>query len=148
MPRRFFIDERTVLRPLTEADVQPVYDCVEANRRHLRRFLPWLDITRSRDDIESFRARVVAQEREGTGLARLIERDRQISGVVGFNHIDQFNHRGELGYWIVQHLEGRGVCRRACSQLIQYAFEELQLNRLSIAAAVENQRSRALAERL
>jgi ribosomal-protein-serine acetyltransferase len=148
MTRRFFIDERTVLCPLTEPDVPRLYASVEANRGHLRRFLPWLDITRSDVDIEAFRARVVAQEREGSGLARVIERDHNVSGVVAFNHIDQFNHRAELGYWIDQRLQGRGICRRACGQLIQYAFDDLHLNRISIAAAVENQRSRALAERL
>jgi ribosomal-protein-serine acetyltransferase len=148
MARRFFIDERTMLRPLAEPDVARLYGSVEANRSHLRRFLPWLDITRSHDDIEAFRARVTAQEREGSGLARIIDYDHQVVGVVAFNHIDQFNHRAELGYWIDQQLEGRGICRLACTQLIQYAFEELQVNRLSIAAAVENRRSRALAERL
>jgi ribosomal-protein-serine acetyltransferase len=40
------------------------------------------------------------------------------------------------------------VCRRACAGLIAYAFDDLQLNRIAIAAALENRKSRALAERL
>jgi ribosomal-protein-serine acetyltransferase len=148
MLRKFFIDERTVLRPLLEADVPRLYASIEADRMHLRRFLPWLDITRSQDDIEGFRARTSAQERDGNGMIRIIERDQEIGGVIGFNHIDQWNHRAELGYWLDQHLEGRGICRRGCAQLIRFAFQELELNRITIAAAVENRRSRALAERL
>ncbi|HET8939817.1 MAG TPA: GNAT family protein [Polyangiales bacterium] len=148
MLRRFFVDERTLLRPIAESDPQPLYEAVDRNRAHLRRYLPWLDSTRSPKDIEAFRVRSLAQEREGLGMARVIEHAAAISGVVSFNHIDLFNRRAELGYWIDRTLEGRGICRQACTQLIRHAFEELDLNRISIAAAVENRRSRALAERL
>lgn len=137
-----------MLRPLTELDHVALYLAVDRNRAHLRRFLPWLDSTRSPSDIEAFRRRTQAQEREGSGLVRVIEHQDQIGGIVGFNVIDQFNRRAELGYWIDRTLEGRGVCRRACAQLIRYAFDELDLNRISIAAALDNRRSRALAERL
>jgi ribosomal-protein-serine acetyltransferase len=148
MLRRFFIDERTVLRPMAPADEVGVWQAVDRNRAHLRRFLPWLDSTTSASDIEAFRLRTQSQEREGSGLVRLIEHAGTISGVVGYNVIDQFNRRAELGYWIDRTIEGRGICRRACEQLIRYGFEELDLNRISIAAATENRRSRALAERL
>lgn len=148
MTRRIFIDERTLLRPIAEADVARMYAAVDENRAHLRRFLPWLDTTRAAADIGAFRERVTSQEQEGSGLARMIERDGAIAGVVAFNHIDQLNHHAELGYWIDRRLEGHGVCRRACAGLIAYAFDDLQLNRIAIAAALENRKSRALAERL
>lgn len=148
MLRRFFVDERTVLRPISDADLQPLFEAVDRNRAHLRRFLPWLDSTRSAKDIEAFRTRTLAQEREGTGLTRIIEHAAATSGIVAFNHIDLFNRRAELGYWVDRTIEGRGVCRQACSALIRHAFDELDMNRISIAAAVENRRSRALAERL
>lgn len=148
MFRRFFIDERTVLRPIAESDVVPLFEAVDRNRAHLRRFLPWLDSTRGAADIDAFRLRALAQERDGIGLTRMIEHAAAIRGIVGFNHIDLFNRRAELGYWIDRTLEGRGVCRQACSVVIRYAFDELDLNRISIAAAVDNRRSRALAERL
>lgn len=151
MLRRFYIDERTVLRPLSETDVQPLFEAVDRNRAHLRRFLPWLDSTLSAGDIEAFRARVSSQERDGVGMTRIIENTAAvggIAGIVGFNYIDQLNRRAELGYWIDRTLEGRGLVRRACAQLVRYAFEELALNRIAIDAAADNRRSRALAERL
>jgi ribosomal-protein-serine acetyltransferase len=137
-----------VLRPLSEADHQPLFDAVDRNRAHLRRFLPWLDSTRSARDIEMFRARVQSQEREGTGLTRIIEHAAAIGGVVGYNYIDPLNRRAELGYWVDRTLEGRGLVRQACTQLIRFGFEELDLHRIAIDAAVDNRRSRALAERL
>jgi ribosomal-protein-serine acetyltransferase len=146
--RRFFIDERTVLRPILDNDAGTLYAVIDAQREHLRRWLPWLDGTRSRDDILAFRRRVASQESECLGLTRVIERDNTLCGVVGFNRIDLFNKRASLGYWLDPTYEGRGLCAKSCRLLIDYALTELGLNRVSIAAAVENRRSRALAERL
>jgi len=148
MMQRFIIDERSVLRPLSERDCLRLFKAVDENRAHLRRFMGWLDSTRSVADISAFRARCIAQEQDGSALHRILEHDGQVAGVISLNQIDPFNRRAELGYWISRHLEGHGLCRRACVALMEYAFTELDLNRLSLAAAVENRRSRALAERL
>jgi ribosomal-protein-serine acetyltransferase len=148
MMPRFLIDERTVLRPILDTDASALFALIEDNRTRLRQWLPWLDGTRSKEDLRAFRSRVFAQENEGLGMARLIERDHMACGVVAFNQIDTLNRKAELGYWLDRQHEGRGLCRQACSRLIGYAFGELSLNRVAIAAAVGNRRSRALAERL
>jgi ribosomal-protein-serine acetyltransferase len=148
MMPRFLIDERTVLRPIVDTDAAAIYAVVEENRARLREWLPWLDGTRSKEDLRAFRSRVFAQESEGLGMARLIERDHAVCGVIGFNHIDTLNRKAEIGYWLDRQHEGHGLCRKACSRLIDYAFDDLGLNRVSLAAAVGNRRSRALAERL
>jgi ribosomal-protein-serine acetyltransferase len=146
--RRFFIDDRTVLRPILDIDAGTLYAVIDAHREHLRRWLPWLDSARSRADILTFRRRVANQESESLGMTRVIERDNTLCGVVGFNRIDPLNKKASLGYWLDPHYEGRGLCARSCTLLIDYAFSELALNRVSLAAAVENKRSRAVAERL
>jgi ribosomal-protein-serine acetyltransferase len=146
--RRFFIDDRTVLRPLTDSDAGTLYAVIDANRLALRRWLPWLDGTRSKADIAAFRKRIADQESEGAGLTRVIERDNTLCGIVGFNRIDTLNRHAELGYWLDPAHERRGLCRRGCALLIEYGFVELGLNRVSIAAATDNQRSRAVAEQL
>jgi ribosomal-protein-serine acetyltransferase len=146
--RTLFIDERTVLRPLFDNDTGPLFAVVEKNRSHLRRFLPWLDSTRSKDDVKAFRTRVGQQEADGTGLLRVIERDNRLCGVVAFNHINTLNNRAEIGYWLDQDCQGQGLCRRSCELLVGYGFGELQLNRIAIAAAVDNRRSRSVAEGL
>jgi ribosomal-protein-serine acetyltransferase len=56
--------------------------------------------------------------------------------------------RTELGYWIAQNEEGKGTISKACKLLIDYAFAELDLNRIEIRCSVENTRSAAIPERL
>jgi ribosomal-protein-serine acetyltransferase len=148
MPRTFLIDERTALRPLGESDAGKLYAAVDENRAHLRRWLPWLDNTRSREDINAFRVRIQAQENDGIGLTRLLERDNTVCGVIGFNHVDLLNKKAELGYWLAKPYEGKGLCYKGCAQLATHGFADLGLNRIAIAAAVGNRRSRSVAERL
>jgi ribosomal-protein-serine acetyltransferase len=44
--------------------------------------------------------------------------------------------------------EGKGLVTKTCRALIDYAFNELGLNRMIISCATENQKSRAVPERL
>ena len=146
--RRFYVDDRTVLRPLLDTDAGTLFAVVDAQREHLRRFLPWLDATRSRQDILAFRQRVFQQESAGMGMVRVIERDNTLCGIVGFNDIDPLNKKASVGYWLDAKYVGQGLCHKSCKLLIDYGFVDLRLHRISIAAAVANHRSRALAERL
>jgi ribosomal-protein-serine acetyltransferase len=54
----------------------------------------------------------------------------------------------ELGYWISERFEGRGLVITTCRVLIDYAFNELALNRIVISCSAENQKSRAIPEKL
>jgi ribosomal-protein-serine acetyltransferase len=44
--------------------------------------------------------------------------------------------------------EGKGLVTTACQVMIDHAFHELGLNRVVISCASDNQRSRAIAEKL
>ncbi len=44
--------------------------------------------------------------------------------------------------------EGQGLITCACRVMIDYAFDELGLNRVVISCASENKKSRAIADRL
>ena len=53
-----------------------------------------------------------------------------------------------IGYWIAQAFQGRGIVTKSARKGVAYAFEVYGLWALRIAVAVENQRSRAIPERL
>ena len=72
----------------------------------------------------------------------------RLAGVVGHLGIDRENLSTELGYWLGEEFEGRGLATAACRALVDHAFGELGLNRVSIACATENKKSCAIPERL
>ena len=61
--------------------------------------------------------------------------------------------KGELGYWVSEQFQGKGIVTRSCQQLLKHAFTHLGLNRIvlrfkHVSDDNENGRSRRVAERL
>lgn len=56
------------------------------------------------------------------------KRERQLIGCIGFN-IDRENEKAELGYWIGKEYWGKGYCSEAGRAVVDYCFDELDLNR-------------------
>ncbi len=55
---------------------------------------------------------------------------------------------GYLGFGVAKAVEGQGIMTQLCQQLIAYAFDELQLNRIMANYLPSNQRSASLLQRL
>lgn len=57
---------------------------------------------------------------------------------------------GEQGYVLkkIAIAQGKGIIRNVVHAMIQYAFNNLELNKVEIRVAVNNQKSRAIPEKL
>lgn len=144
----FLIDSATALRVLREDDAAELFALTDANRAYLRRWLPWVDLVTCEEDSLSFVKTVTAQREEGRGPTFGIVREGALGGVIGFLPIDRANSVGEIGYWLAEGLQGRGVMTQCCRFVVRYAFLTLALNRVQIACGTENRESRAIPERL
>jgi ribosomal-protein-serine acetyltransferase len=138
----------TVLKPVEPGDIGPVFALVDANRDYLRKWLPWLDDCRSADDTLTYVSAAIERRRAGIGADFLIEHERQLCGVISFYTIDRHYRSAMLGYWLAESFQGRGIMTLCVRRLVRHAFEDLNLNRLTIAVAVGNKRSRAIPQRL
>lgn len=69
-------------------------------------------------------------------------------GSIGYLYLDHENKKTEIGYWLGKEYEGKGFITKAAKILINYAFEELGLNKIEIGAASDNIKSRAIPEKL
>jgi ribosomal-protein-serine acetyltransferase len=142
------VDSDTTLRSVEITDADALFLVVDGHRSYLRAWLPWVDQTRSANDTRAFIEKSIENEKNGTGIAAIIERRGEVCGVVGLDSIDVKNRSSDIGYWLREDLQGLGLATRAVACLADYAFTELGLNRLGILAAPENRRSRAVADRL
>ena len=125
-----------------------LFAVVDANRDHLRRWLPWVDGTQSADDSRAFIERSLVAFGERREMHMAIWREGKLVGAIGFNRIDWDNQDCEIGYWLTQSAEGNGIITRACRVLIDHALTAWKMNRVVIEADVDNVRSRAVPERL
>lgn len=129
-------------------DAEEIFALTDANREHLRQWLPWLDVCRTAADTLSNIRSCLHQVEDGTGLGLSIREDGKIVGLISYNFIDKWNRMGQIGYWLGAAYQGRGIMTTACRALVDYGFAKFALHRQTICAATGNLRSRSIAERL
>lgn len=142
------IDEELSLSLVQPCLAEKIYALVDRNREHLSPWLPWVKTTESVEQTHSWIKDSLKSFAEGNGMACAICLKGTIVGVIGFNEINQSLRRAKIGYWIASEYQNRGIITRACKHLIDHAFNELHVQKIEIAAAKENERSRAVCERL
>jgi ribosomal-protein-serine acetyltransferase len=142
------VDERTILRSPHLSDAEPLFAAIDASRAYLRRWLPWVDGSRTPEHTREFLRGAISGAADGKSLILVIEHDGAPCGTVGFNWIDPANGSCEIGYWLREDVQGRGIITGCCRALVAHAFDGLGLNSVRIAAAVGNERSRRVPERL
>ncbi len=69
-------------------------------------------------------------------------------GNISFNSINNKTKVAEIGYWLRQDMQGRGIITRAVEKMIDIGFEELGMTKIQISCATENTASRSVPERL
>jgi ribosomal-protein-serine acetyltransferase len=136
------------LRLLRQDDAPELFALVDANRLRLRRWMDWLDATRTEADSRAFIASAQERLARREGTAAAIVAQGRVVGTVSLHTIDWKSRCGELAYWIDAACEGRGLVTRACRAMCEHAFADWKLNRVEIRCATENGKSRAVPERL
>ncbi|MFA7401791.1 MAG: GNAT family protein, partial [Bacteroidales bacterium] len=58
------------------------------------------------------------------------------------------NQKTEIGYWLSESFQKKGIMSLSVKALIDYAFQQLQLNRIQIKCAVGNNESKHIPQRL
>ena len=125
-----------------------LFDAVDSNRDHLRRWLPWVDGTKSVEDCRAFIRRALDQFAHGHGFHAGIWAGSRYAGTIGHHRIDWANRSVSLGYWLGADFQGRGLMTAACRQFVTHAYSEMRLHRIEIRCAVGNLKSCAIPERL
>ncbi|HET9720406.1 MAG TPA: GNAT family protein [Solirubrobacteraceae bacterium] len=143
----FVLRNGVELQRLDASHVDPLYEIVIRERTRLARWMPWAQGS-SRQDIDDFVRRTIEQHEAGQGMQTAIVADGRVAGTIGVHGISWPNASTSIGYWLSELYEGRGIMTSAVRAYTEHAFRGWKLNRMELRAAVENRRSRAVAERL
>ena len=145
---RLRVSDGIELRLLGKDDAAALFTLVDDNRAHLRRWLPWVDGTESTNDSMAFIEAVRAQFAKDGTMQSGVYYDGALVGMCGLLPISSVNNSVLLGYWLAEHRSGEGIITASAKRLVSYAFSDLGVNKVSITAAVDNHKSRAIPERL
>jgi len=126
------------IRPIVMDDVPAVYESVRESMDALKPWMPWChdeySISESRDWVE----KKIESFAEKLEFHFAIFSANQFSGVCGLNGIRDAHRLANLGYWVRTSMCNRGIATAATRRLVEWAFENTELDRLEIVAAVGN----------
>lgn len=138
------VSEDVVLYPLSVDDIFKIFNTLDQEREYMREWLPFVDTTRGVEDTGNFVKHVLESE----DLQFTICYKDQFVGLIGFKDTDKDNKKTEIGYWLSQYAQGKGIMSKSVFKLLEYAFNDLSMNRVQIKVAVGNHKSRRIPERL
>ena len=144
----FRLDDEITLRAWQERDIDRGLEAVMRNQEHLQQFMHWMTPDYSIESSRKFMTEAVAKRKTRETLGLGIFRGEELIGSIGFVKFDWNVRKTEIGYWISKVEEGNGIITRATKLLIDYAFDDLNMNRIEIRCSAENARSAAIPERL
>ena len=142
------VDDELELGLLERGDVPALAALVDAEREHLRPWMPWagdLSEGATRGFVEGRALPAIA---EADGFEAGIWWRGRLVGACGLHTLYREPMRGSLGYWLAADAQGHGIVTRAMTAVTAKAFDDLGFERVDLRTDVGNARSRAVAERL
>ncbi len=138
------VDDNISLKLLNKSDAEDLYALINSNRLYLRQWLSWLDKIKEVNDTVSFINNTRDQFANNNGFQAGILVDQKLTGIIGLHEIDWEDKKTEIGYWIDQNYQGRGIITKACKALLDYLFNRLKLNKVEIHCAEQNTKSQQI----
>ncbi|UJF20035.1 GNAT family N-acetyltransferase [Vibrio sp. SS-MA-C1-2] len=142
------VDDQIVLSLIDHQCAKPLSQLVIENYDHLVEWLAWPPFCQTEESYQTFISESLYQYADGKSLTCAIRYDGEIVGMISFNLIDHQLKKVEIGYWLAEKDQGKGIISRCCQFLIDYAFTVLDMEKVEISVAENNQASRAVCERL
>ncbi len=164
------VDEELHLRNIHPDDAEALFDLIERNRVRLR---PWIDpyslpetakaarlfaihclFNFYGDPAESSELDQYYLELESYCPPQIRPIDLgvwvhdELAGSIMMSRLEDSSAALEFGYWLSEEHEGKGIITRCVGALMDHAIDNMGIQRFVIGCAANNQRSRAVPERL
>lgn len=143
------LDSELSINLLTPKYAGTLVEALLEDQNSLKKWLIWAENIPS---VEEYKKTIIPmwlqRFADNNGFETGIFLNNELIGMLGLHYIDWMNQTTEMGYWLSNRVQGKGIITRAVEGLVTYCFNELELNRVVIRAAVENEKSRAIPLRL
>ena len=124
------------LRPLQMDDIDAIYTLVQAPSIPANTFVPTPYPLEAAEEFVRTR-RELWQNDEAYVFGMVEKSSGRFAGCIGLHPVYE-HFRAEVGYWVGEPFQGRGLASEALRLLIQFGFEQLKLNRIEAGHFVGN----------
>ncbi|WPQ61317.1 GNAT family protein [Chitinophaga sancti] len=136
-----------LLRPISEKDIAALFNLFSSEK--VTRFMDierFINVSEAAQLVAFFREKLLSGEGMRWGIYQP-DNDTLI-GTCGLHHINKTHYKAEMGYDLLPAFWGKGIMTASLNRLLQYAFEELALNRIEAVVDPDNKLSILLLKRL
>ena len=125
-----------------------LFALIQTNLAHLNQWLNWPGLMKTPLDVASFLNTAARHNHTGTALILLLQYQGKICGVLSYNDFQAHDCSANIGYWLGEAYQGRGIISSALPVLMRHGFQDLDLKQVFIRVAEGNAKSAAVAKRL
>lgn len=141
------VNDKIALKLPAVTDADALLELIDTNRKKLGEWLPWAKSMLAPSDEQKFLQYGIEKMANGDFWFAIILVDNEPAGMIDLHEFSHDNQRAQIGYWLADRFQGLGIMTLSLNRSEQIAFNELGLNRLELLADINNQKSRAVAER-
>lgn len=135
--------ERLILREILPSDYQAIY-AIRSDYEVTR-----YNIGGAYTSVEQAKRLIISMQDEfhietaiRWGIS--LKADERVIGMVGYNYWNLTDHRGSVGFDLLQSQWRKGIMSEALEAVIRFGFEEMNLNRIEADASIYNKASMAI----
>ncbi|MGI9324886.1 MAG: GNAT family N-acetyltransferase [Pseudomonadales bacterium] len=136
------------IRPYELADAQSLARAAVESHREISPWMPWCHAQYTLQEAQTWIELTIRGRQEGSLYDFAIVIDGEFVGACGINQVNTQDRVANLGYWLRSSVAGKGIAAIAAQQVIDWAFQNTELNRIEIVTAIDNHRSQRVAEKL
>ena len=139
--------QRLLLRKMTPNDAKDMYEY--SSKREVTKYLSWTEHESeeyTRQYLKFLKSKYKKGEYLDWGIT--LKSTGKLIGTAGFTSLDQDNFKGEIGYVLNPEYSGNGYATEAVKAVLDYAFNNLCLNRIEARVMEGNLLSVKLLEKI
>lgn len=129
--------------PASHEYASALFAAVRESLSDLEPWMAWAKPSYSMADVDHWLNQIAPEGHEFF----VLDSAGQYVGNVGLNSLRPDNKIANLGYWIRSSVKGQGLATAAVAELVSWARNNTDLNRLEVVVAVGNKASRRVAEK-
>ncbi len=143
LPDHLNVDEQIELVGKSSDTFEAFVKVAKENRDFLFEWLPWAQNTPDESSVEHYRA---APEKKANNESADwdIYLNGEMVGAIGVMQRDPSREVLEIGYWLAEKHNGKGIVSKCTRHLVEMVFEQTQTPLVEIGADINNEKSKAV----
>ncbi len=137
--------ERLILRKPTMDDLKDLISGI--NNLNVSRYLLKVKNPYNEEDAKWWVNHANEKKNENHEFNIELKSEKKLIGGIGLSGYNEYAGTAEIGYWVAESYWKQGIVSEAVSEILKYAFDTLNLRRITLKAYAPNEGSNAVANK-